>query len=85
MFLTKMNKKDAQYLIQKTKSRNPLKSGQCFLPWELIRIKNVQKFMSQSPQIGSMFLTLTYLKSIIFTKQGAVAIPSNRVNVSYEN
>ena len=38
--------------------RNPLKSGQCFLlgkDWEDLRNK---EFMSQSPQIGSMFLTL---------------------------
>ena len=36
--------------------RNPLKSGQCFLPNWIRRRKN-KKNTSQSPQIGSMFLT----------------------------
>ena len=59
--------------------RNPLKSGQCFL----LRSGKVYEVWveSQSPQIGSMFLTkreekMAELKLI-------VAIPSNRVNVSY--
>ena len=63
-------------------SRNPLKSGQCFLrsTLDLINNDNLQA-MSQSPQIGSMFLTLQ--ASLNGRKRGKVAIPSNRVNVSY--
>ena len=40
--------------------------------------------MSQSPQIGSMFLTpLEGIKTGLGPKGPNVAIPSNRVNVSY--
>ena len=40
--------------------------------------------LSQSPQIGSMFLTKEHPKMIILATSAAqVAIPSNRVNVSY--
>ena len=70
--------------INKTnKGRNPLKSGQCFLLNEKGREKIggiIKK--SQSPQIGSMFPTFLQEKgrqSFAFH----VAIPSNRVNVSY--
>ena len=39
-------------------SRNPLKSGQCFLLKWALKIKNSYfRYLSQSPQIGSMFLT----------------------------
>ena len=93
-------------LLQCMKSRNPLKSGQCFLQkWKLhvdicsdpvaipsnrVNVSYAdfvqgflgEKTMSQSPQIGSMFLTLC----IAIRSDGVVlrvAIPSNRVNVSY--
>ena len=38
--------------------------------------------VSQSPQIGSMFLTYT-VSQIFVSQKPKVAIPSNRVNVSY--
>jgi len=39
-------------------SRNPLKSGQCFLPKnEKEAVARMREGMSQSPQIGSMFPT----------------------------
>ena len=65
--------------------RNPLKSGQCFLPCpkcgsECSRIYK----KSQSPQIGSMFLTqMCFILYLLQTVTILVAIPSNRVNVSY--
>ena len=93
------------------KSRNPLKSGQCFLHkgGEVMQIvcawcksqspqigsmfltwfkhekeEKALKRMSQSPQIGSMFLTKTYfILKVLKIKDYLVAIPSNRVNVSY--
>ena len=40
-------------------------------------------YTSQSPQIGSMFLT--YKKGFFIPVSVYVAIPSNRVNVSYKN
>ena len=40
--------------------------------------------MSQSPQIGSMFLTYFDFAHIKLGIELQVAIPSNRVNVSYE-
>ena len=62
--------------------RNPLKSGQCFLQIFQCGIYKKGYKESQSPQIGSMFLTLQEILKpigrVIF-----VAIPSNRVNVSY--
>ena len=65
-------------------SRNPLKSGQCFLPPKGYRnLDDVYVCRSQSPQIGSMFLTditLPWGRACGLK----VAIPSNRVNVSYE-
>ena len=74
-----------EYGQLKWSSRNPLKSGQCFLRRDKMAEKRFKKefLLSQSPQIGSMFLTAvlsTYIKErlIVF-----VAIPSNRVNVSY--
>ena len=62
-------------------SRNPLKSGQCFLRKRYRRLKK-EITPSQSPQIGSMFLTSTEWGNIWLSDNG-VAIPSNRVNVSY--
>ena len=39
-------------------SRNPLKSGQCFLQADALKkIQEIYRIRSQSPQIGSMFLT----------------------------
>ena len=38
--------------------RNPLKSGQCFLQSKIEEIQTEMETVSQSPQIGSMFLTL---------------------------
>ena len=37
-------------------SRNPLKSGQCFLQCKIFA-RTTQGYVSQSPQIGSMFPT----------------------------
>ena len=63
-------------------SRNPLKSGQCFLRG-YGGIKNflLLKLGSQSPQVGSMFPTLKEAAVVAGWKR--VAIPSSRVNVSY--
>ena len=45
--------------------RNPLKSGQCFLPkYYLEGIEKAKTVESQSPQIGSMFLTKLRIMSI---------------------
>ena len=89
--------------------RNPLKSGQCFLQVKTLEITNEESCQksqspqigsmfltlkkpyfgsgvvvwSQSPQIGSMFLTLPIFKFICLNSTRCVAIPSNRVNVSY--
>ena len=90
------------------KSRNPLKSGQCFLQERELSKNGKKKLRSQSPQIGSMFLTgvnilllniakttesqspqigSMFLTRMVATKtsyeEALVAIPSNRVNVSY--
>ena len=91
-------------------SRNPLKSGQCFLPYylflkvlssaDLVAIPsnrvNVSYAIpvpsicrdcdmeSQSPQIGSMFPTKKIKSFEEGITEGVVAIPSNRVNVSYK-
>ena len=64
-------------------SRNPLKSGQCFLLVNTA-ISHGYSFMalSQSPQIGSMFLTYKWDRTWQY-RVNIVAIPSNRVNVSY--
>ena len=79
-FLHSLYSKPANRLVQ---SRNPLKSGQCFLRkdkrvWKLLDIA-----VSQSPQIGSMFLTESFIKVKTCITKSQVAIPSNRVNVSY--
>ena len=64
--------------------RNPLKSGQCFLQSkEYKKGKLPKKLRSQSPQIGSMFLTEQKECGIWHRDKILVAIPSNRVNVSY--
>ena len=61
MFLTLFWRKE---VIKKWSfgGRNPLKSGQCFLPQSQLYSDMVEKEKgtSQSPQIGSMFLTLKY-------------------------
>ena len=48
-----------QWCLGAQARRNLLKSGQCFLPGEVKVTKkdDVLVFRSQSPQIGSMFLT----------------------------
>ena len=61
--------------------RNPLKSGQCFLLIQKLRDSYSGYKKSQSPQIGSMFPTLQSLSTTL--QKLKVAIPSNRVNVSY--
>ena len=63
--------------------RNPLKSGQCFLLTKTKSCITNGACESQSPQIGSMFLTKE-LKAQLESFLGFVAIPSNRVNVSYK-
>ena len=53
------------------------------IPYRIYEVKEVN-YVSQSPQIGSMFLTCVIFKA---RKKADfayhVAIPSNRVNVSY--
>ena len=46
-------------LFMHAKRRNPLKSGQCFLliQEQKEKVAKIAKALSQSPQIGSMFLT----------------------------
>ena len=45
-------------LGERRHGRNPLKSGQCFLHISCLAMRLQKKMdMSQSPQIGSMFLT----------------------------
>ena len=109
MFLTGLDEKGQCYC---DRSRNPLKSGQCFLQNKRIwRLLEVAMDLSQSPQIGSMFLTRIlekgqsvylgcygrnplksgqcFLQRVIDNwlerkrEKLEVAIPSNRVNVSY--
>ena len=65
-------------------SRNPLKSGQCFL---LIGrnedILLLQIGSGRNPlKSGQCFLLLPSGK-VVLPERGSVAIPSNRVNVSY--
>ena len=62
--------------------RNPLKSGQCFLLSGRAKLVVKDPIRSQSPQIGSMFLT-AWVQSLVKLASELVAIPSNRVNVSY--
>ena len=63
-------------------SRNPLKSGQCFLQWSIHRIQGQFGFVaipSNRVNVSYMAFKSSFLKSTI-----SVAIPSNRVNVSYK-
>ena len=56
MFLTKAS--EVKELKLQGLSRNPLKSGQCFLLTSPVVLKYADAVIeSQSPQIGSMFLT----------------------------
>ena len=80
-------KNGQNYTVWNLWGRNPLKSGQCFLRFGR-RIgqwfRDIPK--SQSPQIGSMFLTLVKIELKHSPKLTPfVAIPSNRVNVSYKD
>ena len=79
-FLRSVAKLEVSYLYQG--SRNPLKSGQCFLQDARVALEEFLENMSQSPQIGSMFPT-NGIKTQGGRKSLIVAIPSNRVNVSY--
>ena len=58
MFLTEFWE-EIGYRFPKNLRRNPLKSGQCFLRVGTVGvgIRGVCGILSQSPQIGSMFLT----------------------------
>ena len=66
--------------------RNPLKSGQCFLPF----MGDFRRWLASvlSVAIPSNRVNVSYLKKkkklINLLKKLEVAIPSNRVNVSYE-
>ena len=52
--------------------------------WILLELEFVWRLMSQSPQIGSMFPTGERLNlAFLLYSLPCVAIPSNRVNVSY--
>ena len=67
------------------KSQSP-QIGSMFLTstLDLINNDNLQAIVSQSPQIGSMFLTqIMQIEIWRWLKERKVAIPSNRVNVSY--
>ena len=48
-------------------------------------LKPIRPAKSQSPQIGSMFLTRIVVSEMQVEGHPDVAIPSNRVNVSYVN
>ena len=64
--------------------RNPLKSGQCFLlsPLEEYLMEVLDK--SRNPlKSGQCFLPQLGVEKIENENVGKVAIPSNRVNVSY--
>ena len=80
MFLTQ-NFKVVKRLVNPR--RNPLTSGQCFLQTLKREYDKGIVTPSQSPHIGSMFLTIGFID-----QQGrmfvTVAIPSHRVNVSYQ-
>ena len=63
MFLTLVKWKEAKRVLIR---RNPLKSGQCFLQQALnFLLALLKKPRSQSPQIGSMFLTSMFLTQIV--------------------
>ena len=66
------------------KGRNPLKSGQCFLRKEIRVNRNVSvNINGRNPlKSGQCFLLGLFMKLRSFGKV-KVAIPSNRVNVSY--
>ena len=84
MFLTRTRR--CKYEDKGRMGRNPLKSGQCFLPSQKRQghMALKQSLTSQSPQIGSMFLTNKSGWIYVALPEGwHVAIPSNRVNVSY--
>ena len=53
------------------RGRNPLKSGQCFLRDEMKMqaLRFLHLYLSQSPQIGSMFLTLAIRYNIKADKE----------------
>ena len=57
--------------------------GSMFLTRKRIKFLQSCSFGSQSPQIGSMFLTFLENIAKMKTFETEVAIPSNRVNVSY--
>ena len=66
-----------------TRSRNPLKSGQCFLPYPSLLPEERLNAYSRNPlKSGQCFLPCQWCgKSSKLSD--CVAIPSNRVNVSY--
>ena len=67
--------------VAKTLRRNPLKSGQCFLRLGLF-VAGMASQISRNPlKSGQCFLLKNQMTTI--NKAFIVAIPSNRVNVSY--
>ena len=82
LLLTNMTEKE---LEEQIRGRNPLESGQCFLLVSEMKRKEVEKDVSQSPRIGSMFPTKEKERLLKENVKLRVAIPSNRVNVSYLN
>ena len=67
------------------KSRNPLKSGQCFLQMQNGQDKE-NNYLVYSVAIPSNRVNVSYMafKSSFLKSTISVAIPSNRVNVSYK-
>ena len=70
------------YLIKKLKSRNPLKSGQCFLHITVVSIGEGNYYVAIPSKSGQCFLRFK-LVDLVDPDTMDVAIPSNRVNVSY--
>ena len=83
MFLTFLRVLDIA-LNGKHPCRNPLKSGQCFLPKDGERWNYLLRPTSRNPlKSGQCFLHGCRVEPDGVCAHGYVAIPSNRVNVSY--
>ena len=83
MFPT-MNDKDAYMLRKFFPRRNPLKSGQCFLLIAVTKRKGLIGIGRNPLKSGQCFLPTNEARFMLLTCPTlTVAIPSNRVNVSY--
>ena len=63
-------------------SRNPLKSGQCFLLRRVAIVESFKEAGRNPLKSGQCFLHFCHFL-LIYPEDIIVAIPSNRVNVSY--